>query len=175
MDASPVTPAPDGRSPDQRLADVIAAADGDASFELEDLIRLTGAPPVLLEAVAREGLLVPHHLEDGRPKYTLADVEALRAGLILLERGLPFPELVRLGRLADTALGGLADAAADAFHRFVRDPAVADRDPDEAASRLVDAYHVMLPSAIHVVAHRLRRRMIATAASRLGVATDPEG
>lgn len=162
---------PDGFTPDERLATAFAGPDDDASLEFDDLIRLTGAPRVLLEAAEREGLLIPHHTWEGRSRYTSADVEALRAGLSLLERGLPFPELVLLGRIADAALDRVAEAAAEAFHRFVRDPAVASEDPDDAAARLVDAYRVMLPAAVIVVAHRLRRHLVSAAAARLEAAT----
>lgn len=159
------------RAADRGLADALTADSGVAGLDLDDLVRLSGAPRVVVEAAAREGLLLPHHVEDGHPRYSDADVEALRAGLRLLERGLPFPELVEIGRMADEALGEVADAAAEAFHRYVRDPAAAEDDVEAATTRLVDAYRVMLPSAVHVVAHRLRRRLIAAALERLSTAT----
>ena len=54
-------------------------------------------PPALLEAVAREGLLVPR-IHEGGERYTAADVDVVRAGLSLLEAGFPLTDLLALAR-----------------------------------------------------------------------------
>lgn len=154
------------RDPERLLAVALGAVDDGPVLDRDELVRLAGAPAVLVDAVEREGLLLPHHVEDGRARYTHEDVEALRAGLRLVEAGLPLPELLAIGRLADAATSDVAEAAVDAFHRYVRDPAVAD-DDGSAGQRLVEAYRVMLPSAVHVVAHQLRRRLLTAALARL--------
>lgn len=151
-----------------------AVEDGPA-LDLDGLVGRTGAPRVLVEAVEREGLLLPHHLVDGVPRYTAEDAEALRAGLRLVELGLPLPELISLGHRTDDAMREVADAAVDAFQRYIRDAAVAEEDPDVAADRLLHAYRTMLPSAVHVVAHRLRRLLMTTAAARFSAEPDAEG
>ncbi|MFP4312630.1 MAG: hypothetical protein ACLFS9_11710, partial [Nitriliruptoraceae bacterium] len=78
-------------APDAAL--VAAAVDDERPlYDLAGLLAATGASEALLEAVSRTGLLVPHHLaEDGTPRYTEADADAVRAGLTLLEAGLPLP------------------------------------------------------------------------------------
>jgi hypothetical protein len=155
-------------APDAAL--VAAAADEEAApYDLDDLLEATGASAALLEAVARAGLLVPHHLEaDGSARYAEADADAVRAGLTLLEAGLPLGELLELARHTDEAIRSVADHAVEAFLRFVRDPVRGTATSDqEAASRLVTAYEEMLPATEQLVAHHLRRRLLHRAAERV--------
>lgn len=171
-------------APDAALAGAMAD-DEHAPFDLDGLAEEVGATRALLEAVERAGLLLPHHADDdGTPRYSAADVAAVRAGLTLLEAGLPLGELLDLARRTDAAVDAIAGPAVDAFLRFVRDPVrgTAGSD-DEAAERLVTAYQRMLPATEHLVAHHLRRRLLATAGQRLAAelaehteatATDPQ-
>jgi DNA-binding transcriptional MerR regulator len=163
-------------------AAVIAAADGtptddlQAPFDLTELAAEVGASPTLLEAVARAGLLLPHHVDEGGiARYSAADAEAVRAGLTLLDAGLPLAELLALAGPTDTAVKDVAERAVEAFLRFVRDPVLGTAvDDDEAAQRLVTAYERMLPATERLVAHHLRRRLILAALERLA-ATERHG
>ena len=123
----------------------------------------------LLESVVRSGLLLPHHVDAGGvPRYSQADVEAVRAGLTLLEAGLPLAELLALAGPTDAAVTTIADQAVDAFLRFVRDPVIGSvGEGEDAGARLVLAYERMLPATERLVAHHLRRRLILAAMSRL--------
>jgi DNA-binding transcriptional MerR regulator len=136
------------------------------TLSLADLAERTGMSLTVLEAAEREGLLVPRG--DGDRPYTLADVEAVRAGLALLEAGVPLSELLALARRQDEAMREVAEHAVDLFARFVRDPirgsAVSD---EEASQRMVDALHAMLPAAGAVVAHHFRRRLLSAARARI--------
>ena len=65
---------------DAPLAAAVAAADGEADADEEfltlgELAERSGVPTALLEAVARERLLVPR-VHDGEPRYTTADIVA---------------------------------------------------------------------------------------------------
>jgi hypothetical protein len=155
-------------APDAAL--VAAVADDEhAPFDLAGLAEETGAGGTLLEALERAGLLVAHHVDDeGVARYSAADAAAVRAGLALLEAGLPLGELLDLARRTDAAVTEVADHAVEAFLRFVRDPVrgTAGSD-DEAATRLVTAYREMLPATERLVAHHLRRRLLATATERV--------
>jgi DNA-binding transcriptional MerR regulator len=155
-------------APDAALAGAMAD-DEHAPYDLEALAAEVGATPALLEAVERAGLLLPHHVDaDGTPRYSAADAQAVRSGLTLLDAGLPLGELLDIARRTDAAVGAIAEPAVEAFLNFVRDPVrgTAGSD-DEAAERLVTAYQRMLPATEHLVAHHLRRRLLATAATRL--------
>ncbi len=175
MDA--MHPTADGRTlddPDAALAAAVVEDDA-AGFDLDALAAEVGTTRTLLEAVERAGLLVPHHLAaDGTARYSTADAAAVRAGLTLLDAGLPLAELLDLARRTDSAVRQVADHAVDAFLRFVRDPVRGTAGSDEeAAERLVAAYEQMLPATEQLVAHHLRRRLLAAASERIATELSP--
>jgi DNA-binding transcriptional MerR regulator len=165
-------PAPASLRPaDAALAAAVEGPADDiaAQLDLPGLAAEVGASITLLESIARAGLLLPHHTDaDGTPRYSAADAEAVRAGLTLLDAGLPLAELLALAGPTDDAVAGIAERAVDAFLRFVRDPVLGSSpDDDDAADRLVAAYTRMLPATERLVAHHLRRRLILAALERL--------
>jgi DNA-binding transcriptional MerR regulator len=143
--------------------------DTQAPFDLAGLAAEVGASVTLLESVGRAGLLLPHHVDDaGVARYSAADAEAVRAGLTLLDAGLPLAELLALAGPTDVAVRAVAERAVEAFLRFVRDPVLGSSADDEAAGqRLITAYEQMLPATERLVAHHLRRRLILAALERL--------
>lgn len=164
-------PSPDDGTlsrPDAALAAAVAD-DEHAPFDLDGLAVEVGTTRALLESIARAGLLLPHHVdEDGLPRFSRADAEAVRGGLALVDAGLPLGELLDLGRRTDVAVREIAEHAVDAFLRFVRDPVRGTvADDAEASERLVTAYRVMLPATERLVAHHTRRRLLAAAAERV--------
>src|SRR5262249_33293938 len=85
---------------DAPLAAAGAATDAEEPEEfltLADLADRSGVPVALLEAVARDGLLVAR-THDGGERYTTGDIAIVQQGLRLLEQGLPLPELLALAR-----------------------------------------------------------------------------
>ncbi len=165
MDHEPLAPA------DRALASAVSlgADDTDAPFDLAGLAAEVDTSMALLDAVVRTGLLLPHHVDDaGVARYSAADADAVRAGLELLDAGLPFAELVALAGPTDAAVQQVAAQAVDAFLRFVRDPVLGTLgDDEEAGRRLVAAYERMLPATERLISHHLRRRLILTALERL--------
>lgn len=163
--AAPLRPA------DAALAAAVVgpADDTDAPYDLAGLATAVGASVTLLESVARAGLLLPHHTDaEGTARYSAADAEAVRAGLTLLDAGLPLAELLALAGPTDRAVSEVAERAVEAFLRFVRDPVLgSSEDEHAAADRLVAAYEHMLPATERLVAHHLRRRLILAALERL--------
>lgn len=160
---------------EQALATALAAplpgervGDGDEErLSLEALARRTGVSLPLLEAVEREGLLVPRS-DDADTPYTDADADAVAAALALLEAGVPLSELLALARRHDEATRALAEHAVDLFARYVRDPIRGSAGSEtQAAEQMVAALRTMLPAAGQVVAHHFRRRLLAAARARL--------
>jgi DNA-binding transcriptional MerR regulator len=155
---------------DASLAAAVAATDGGAAEEfltLEELAARSGVPEALLEAVAREGLLVAR-VHDGAPRYTSADAAVVRHGLALLEQGLPLPELLALARTHHDATLAVAERAVELFDAHVREPLRhADLPDDERARRLVEAFRVLLPAVTALVAHHFRRLLLAVAQEHL--------
>ncbi len=157
-------------------------------FGIGELARRTGIPEALLAALSREGILVASRVgdEDG---YTEADVEIAKAGLTLLDRGLPLAELLDLARSYHETVREIAKRAVDLFDEHVREPLQRSRSSVEAASTteaghfasgeaghlatagtggnaarsLVEAYRELLPAATSLVAHHFSRVLVSTA------------
>ncbi|MGH2788289.1 MAG: MerR family transcriptional regulator [Actinomycetota bacterium] len=143
-----------------------ASSEGAEVMSLQELATATGVSPALLAAIEREGLLAPRYV-DGRPVYSSGDADTVRAGLALLETGLPLSELLALARKHDAAMKAIADEAVEMFIRFVRDPIRADAaSGDEAAARLIDAFRSMLPATTKLVAHHFERVLLEAARDR---------
>lgn len=155
---------------DEALVEALAEQGPDENerfLTLEELAEESGISLALLEAIEREGLMVARTLE-GEPRFTAADAEALRAGLALLESGVPLSELLALAREHDAAMRRIAERAVDLFARFVRDPIRAsDASEEEAADRLVEAFRKMLPAVVGLVTHHFRRLVLAAALERV--------
>jgi len=129
------------------------------TLTVEELAERSGIPLALLQAVEREGLLVPR--ADG---YTTDDVAVAQAGLRLLEHGLPLPELLALAREHHAAMRAVAERAVELFDAHVRRPLRESGLPDEeAAARLVEAFQALLPATTTVVAHHFTRTLLAVA------------
>jgi DNA-binding transcriptional MerR regulator len=134
---------------------------------LEQLAEHSELPTSLLEAVEREGLLIPR-MSGGQRRYTRADADALRAGLALVEAGLPLDELFNLAREHTAAMRTIAGNAVELFVRFVRDPIRSQTaDEDEATARLLAAFQQMLPATSMLVSHHFRRLLVNAAHERL--------
>jgi DNA-binding transcriptional MerR regulator len=152
------------------LAAAVAAADVEGPEEfltLGELAERSSVPHALLEAVAREHLLVPR-VHDGEPRYTRADVAVVQQGLRLLEQGLPLPDLLTLAHEHHAMTRDIAEAAVALFDRYVRTPLRASDLPDvEKAERLVDAFRTLLPAVTTLVAHHFQRVLLEVAQEHL--------
>jgi DNA-binding transcriptional MerR regulator len=155
---------------DAPLAAAVAAADAETPEQfltLAELAERSGVPVALLEAVARDGLLVAR-AHDGGERFTPADVAIVQQGLRLLEHGLPLPELLELAREHHTATVDVAEAAVALFDRHVRVPLRNSDLPDaEKAARLVEAFRVLLPAITALVSHHFRRVLLEVAQAHL--------
>lgn len=160
---------------EQALAAALAGplpGEAEQRLTLDELAERTGVSPTLLEVIEREGLLVPRTGDPGAP-YTESDVEAVRAGLALLEAGVPLSELLALAREHDAAMRALADRAVDLFARYVVDPIRGATESEaDAAQRMVQALQSMLPAASAVVSHHIGRRLVAAARDRIEAQDD---
>lgn len=154
---------------DEALVSALSASDGGGAGPGQDLLTLgelaehSGIPLPVLRAVEREGLLIPRRA-GGERRYTHADVEAARAGLAMLEVGLPLPEVLQLARQHHEAMRAVAKRAVELFDIHIRKPLRESGLPDdEAAARLVDAFATLLPATTTLVSHHFRRVLLAVA------------
>lgn len=151
---------------DRAILDALST--GRRPLSLTGLAVATGVSQSVLEALAREGLLIPSGPDGEEPLYDLGDSEAITAGLDLLGAGLPLAELLVLARKMDEAMRPIAAEAVEVFERFVRDAVEAGAaDPDEAGRRLTDAFQRMLPATGRLVGHHFRRLILLHAERRI--------
>ncbi len=161
---------------DEALVEAVVAGDDDVDgapeefWTLAELGARAGVPETLLEALEREGVLVPRH-QHGEARYTEADLVALRAGLKLLEFGLPLGEVLDVARAHQEAARQVAERAVDLFDRHIRQ---ARRGSEEAAAELVDAFHALLPATVSLVSHHFRRILLAVAQEHIEAVGDDD-
>jgi DNA-binding transcriptional MerR regulator len=149
--------------------------DPEALLTKEELADRTGIPEPLLSAVEREGLLLPHRVGD-RVGYTDDDVAAARAGLTLLQWGVPLPELLALARAHHDATDQVARGAVELFDQYVRKPArTADTGADAGTTeRLVEAFAAVLPAATTLVTYHFTRVLLQVAMDHIEQVGDHE-
>jgi DNA-binding transcriptional MerR regulator len=161
-------------------ADTVAdgGAGADPSYTLAELSGATGMPLALLKAIEAEGLLIPTRVA-GQDRYTEDDVAASRAGLRMLEWGIPLPELLELARRHNEATEAVAGAAVELFARHVREPLRHGELPDAlahpsvglppgvtgdaAVDGLLQAYAELLPAVTTLVGHHFTRTLVKVA------------
>ena len=154
---------------DEALVTAVTATDGGdpgqpESLTIDELATRSGIPVALLQAVIKEGLLVARRV-GGEARFSTADVEAARAGLALLEAGLPLPEVLDLAREHHQAMRAVAERAVELFDTHIRQPLRngESRSEEEAAERLVDAFNTLLPATTKLVSHHFQRTLLAVA------------
>ena len=161
---------------DVPLAAAVAARPtrGDELLTLDELAERAGVPAPLLEAVAREGLLVPQR-RDGEPRYTAERRRDGRApGSASSKPGFPLPDLLALARRHHDVTRAIAEDAVAMFDEHVRAP-LRDTDltDEEQAERLVDAFRTLLPTVTTLVAHHFRRVLLEVAQEHLESVGEP--
>lgn len=158
---------------DEPLAAAVAAAAQGNLLTLPELAAQAGVPPALLEALVREGLLVPRS-RDGDPRFAATDTALVKAGLRLLEAGLPLPELLELARHHHTATRAIAEDAVALFDTHVRSPLLSSAaDTTERAQRLVAAFRVLLPAVTSLVENHFRAVLLDVAQEHLESVGEP--
>jgi DNA-binding transcriptional MerR regulator len=147
-------------------AAVVDAAEGEL-LTLDELASRAGVPTALLDAILREGLLVPRS-RDGELRFAASDVALVSAGLRLLEVGLPLPELLALARRHHAATRAIAEDAVTLFDEHVREPLrTTELGAEARAQRLVEAFRTLLPTVTALVEHHFRAVLLEVAQEHL--------
>lgn len=167
---------------------LVEAVMGDPDFQggsgleefltLAELAQRAGVPVALLQALEAESVLIPRRHE-GEARYTDADLTALRAGLHMLEHGLPLSEVLELARQYHDATKAVATRAVTLFDEHVRQslrrglktPGSGMQEA-EAARRVVEAFRQLLPATVTLVAHQFRRTLLAAAQEHIEAVGD---
>jgi len=150
-------------SSDEALVEAITHPAAPETLTLEELSARSGVAAPLLRSLEQAGLLVP--VSDGAdPSYPAADLEAIAAGLKLLEAGVPLGDLMELGREHAQSVERTSRRAVDLFDRHVRERIqAAGRDPAEAERELLDLFNQLLEASGTLVRHHFERTLIRAA------------
>lgn len=172
------------------------AAEPAPAFTLAELADHTGVPLALLKAIEAEGLLVPRRIGTVE-RYTIEDVAAAHAGLLLLEHGIPLGALLDLARRHHEATEETAREAVDLFATYIRGPlreggttgptvtdaeggrveadrVEGDRAEHDHTAALLEAYTTLLPAVTDLVGHHFNRLLTRAALARLEGDGTPE-
>ncbi len=148
---------------DRSLYETLLASGSESALGLEQLSEASGLSVAVLEALERLGILIPERTLP-TPLYHGGDAEALKAGRMLLEKGVPLDELLSLAEQMDEAMRPIAAGAVEVFARFVRDSVEFTAGSEvEASQRLVEAYQTMISATEKLVAGHFRRILLQTA------------
>ncbi|MFP3899477.1 MAG: MerR family transcriptional regulator [Acidimicrobiia bacterium] len=163
------------------IADALDDSDDDPTTLLEDheVLGLTevaersGVPVEVLRALEASRLLAPHHLADGVPRYSDADVRFVRNVLSLLGVGLSLDDLMRIARQPLRVTEDLSREVVDAWSALVggrlRRPG---REEGDRAERVAASLRALAAIVGQLVAYRVERAVLDAAAVNLDQAGD---
>ncbi len=159
-----------GPSDEPLVAAVAGAGTGRTGppLSLTELAARSDIPLGLLQAAEREGLISP--VGGG---YSAGDAVAARAGLRLLELGLPLPELLSLARRHHEHVRSVAEEAVALFDDHIRQPK-GGLGTEDAAQQLVEAFQGILPATVALVSHHFERTLLAVATEHIDKVGAPD-
>lgn len=133
---------------------------------LDELSQKTSIPKPLLQSLVNEGLIPPVKI-NGSEMFPSSDIEMARAGLALLESGIPLSELLELAKRHHQSTRKNALLAIELFDEYIRNPITSEGDSAESSQKLIEAFNQLLPAAVALVAGHFERTLIALAQRHL--------
>jgi len=149
---------PDGESEEPLLAALLEETVGGRTLSREAFAAESGMPEVMILAAERAGLFEPV-VVDGESRFVEADLGMARAGLMLLEAGIPLQQLLELSTRHAQNVQSACDAAIDLFDDSIRKRGA----DDESVSRI---FRDLLPQVTRLVALHFQRTLVTRALDR---------
>jgi DNA-binding transcriptional MerR regulator len=149
---------PDNGSEEPLLAALLEESVGERTLSREAFAAESGMPEVMILAAERAGLFEPV-VVDGEAHFVEADLGMARAGLMLLEAGIPLQELLELSTRHAQNVQGACDAAIELFDASIRKRGT----DDEAVTRI---FKELLPQVTRLVALHFQRTLVGRALGR---------
>jgi DNA-binding transcriptional MerR regulator len=148
---------------DEALVEAVTAPAAPATLALDELAARSGVPAPLLRNLEQAGLLQP--VSDGEePRYPSEDLEALAAGLKLVEAGVPLGPLMELASEHAAAVERTARHAVVLFDRHVRERIQAEgRPPADVERELLRTFEELLEASGTLVRHHFQRTLLRAA------------
>ncbi|MFQ5515011.1 MAG: MerR family transcriptional regulator [Myxococcota bacterium] len=148
----------------ESLLGAVQEAEGERSFTRAELAQEADVPEFLLDSAEQAGLLQPLEIE-GEPRYTEADLGAVRAGMTLLRSGLTLQDLLPLAQDHAAQIREIADRAIELFDCAIRSPRAGEPPPTE--QEITRAFRELLPAVTTLVALHFQRTLLHRARARL--------
>ena len=154
-------------SSDEALVEAVthpASASGqDRSLSFDELSQQSGVAAPLLHSLEQAGLLLA--LEGGdEPRYPIEDLQALSAGLKLIEAGVPLTALMELGVEHAASVEQTSRKAVELFDKHVRERIQSTgRNQEEAERRLLELFNQLLDASGTLVRHHFQRSLLKAA------------
>jgi len=142
---------------------------GSRTYTRRELAAEAGIPEVLIQAAQGAGLVEPLRL-DGEERFSQADLDMARAGLAILNAGLPLQELLGLAMDHARAIQAVTERAIQLFDTHVRK--APERAGNEAA--VSEAFRTLLPQVTRLVALHFQRTLVNRALQRLEESREDE-
>jgi DNA-binding transcriptional MerR regulator len=138
------------------------------TLTLVELAERTRVPPAMLRSLEASGILRPQGDHD-QPRYTTADVRAVRMLLSLLGGGVPMEEFMEVAKDQIAALQQSADGAVELFLKYIREPLLESGLPQkEEAERLVAAFRLLMQAVSELLTYNFQRRAVAALHDAIG-------
>ena len=150
-------------SSDEALVEAITHPGTPETLTLDELAARSGVAAPLLKTLEQAGLLLP--VEPGsEPRYPAEDLQAIAAGMELLEAGVPLGPLLELAREHAEAVDRTARRAVELFDHHVRERIQSEgRDPAEAERELLALFNRLLDASGTLVRHHFQRTLLRAA------------
>jgi DNA-binding transcriptional MerR regulator len=148
---------------DEALVEAVTAPAAPETLSIDELALRSGIAPPLLKNLEQAGLLQP--VADGdEPRYPAEDLEALAAGLKLVEAGVPIGSLMEVGADHAAAVEHTARRAVVLFDRHVRERIQAEgRQERDAERELLRTFEELLEASGTLVRHHFQRTLLRAA------------
>jgi DNA-binding transcriptional MerR regulator len=131
---------------------------GARSYGRAEFAAESGMPEAMLLAAERAGLFEPV-VVDGEPRFVEADLGMARAGLALLEAGIPLADLLGLATRHARSVQDACDAAIELFDASVRKGAADEQ-------QVARVFQQLLPQVTRLVALHFQRTLLSRALER---------
>jgi DNA-binding transcriptional MerR regulator len=148
---------------DEALIAAVVRPVSPQTLTLRELSERSGVAEPLLKSLEQAGLLAP---VDGAEEalYPIDDLEAIAAGMKLIEAGVPLAALIELGQAHAEATDKTARRAVELFDQHVRERIQAEGGETEAAERkLLQLFNELLEASGTLVRHHFQKTLLRAA------------
>ncbi len=149
---------PVGADDEPLFAALLEESVGERTFSREEFAAECGMPEVMIRAAERAGLFEPV-VVDAEARFVEADLGMARAGLALLEAGIPLQELLELAARHAQNVQGACDAAIELFDASIRKSGADD-------AKVSEIFKQLLPQVTRLVALHFQRTLVSRALDR---------